>query len=112
MTLQNRAAQFAPFAALSGYNEAVRETARLTGERIVLDESEIAVLNDKLQYLCMTGAEHQQVSITYFSEDNRKKGGSYVTISGTVRKIDSVFCYVTMDDGMKIPVKDIYNIEI
>ncbi|MBP5607303.1 MAG: hypothetical protein J6X66_03425 [Lachnospiraceae bacterium] len=112
MTMQNRAAQFAPFAALSGYSEAVRETERLTDDRPALDESEIAELNDKLQYICMTGSEHPHISITYFMEDSLKEGGSYVTVSGTVKNIDSVFCSVTMDDGMVIPIKDIYSIEI
>ena len=112
MTMLNRAAQFAPFAALSGYDESVRETERLTDQRIELDESEIAELNDKLQYLYLTKAEHPQVSITYFVKDIRKDGGSYETISGTVKNIDAVFAYVVMDDGSLIPIKDIYAIEM
>ncbi len=112
MSMLGRAAQFAPFAALSGYDESVRETARLTDHRMELDESEIAVLNDKLQYLYMIKREHPAVTITYFVPDKNKEGGSYETISGTLKNIDAVFCYVVMDDGSLITIKDIYEIEI
>ena len=112
MPMLSRAAQFAPFAALSGYEESVREAARLTDHRIELDESEIALLNDKLQYLYVTKHEHPQVTITYFVPDRSKGGGSYETITGTVKNIDSVFCYVVMDDGTLIAIKDIYAIDI
>ena len=112
MTMLNRAAQFAPFAALSGYDESVRETERLTDRRIELDESEIAELNDKLQYLYMIKADHPQVTITYFVKDATKEGGSYETITGTVKNIDAVFCYVVMDDNTLVTIKDIYAIEL
>jgi len=112
MSMLNRAAQFAPFAALSGYEEAVNEACRVTDQRIELDESELALLNDKLQYLHMTKASHPQVTITYFVEDATKSGGSYETITGSVKNIDAVFCYVVMDDGTLIAIKDIYAIEI
>ena len=112
MTMLNRAAQFAPFAALSGYDDSVRETERLTNKRVELDESEIAVLNDKLQYLYMTKREHPQVTITYFVEDRSKEGGSYEKITGTVKNIDAVFCYVVMDDGTLVTIKDIYAIDM
>lgn len=112
MSMLNRAAQFAPFAALSGYEESVREAGRLTDRRILLDESEIAALNDRLQYLYLIKAEHPQVSLTYFVKDPVKEGGSYETISGTVKNIDAVFCYVVMDDGTLVPIKDISAIEM
>ncbi len=112
MSMQNRAAQFAPFAALSGYDESVRETQRLTDRRIEPDESEIAAINDKLQYLSLTMEDPQQISITYFVKDASKEGGSYETITGILKKIDAVSGNVVMDDGTKIPVSDIYAIEI
>ena len=112
MSMLNRAAQFAPFAALSGYEEAVNEARRVTDHRIELDESELALLNDKLQYLYMMKASHPQVTITYFVDDATKNGGSYETITGSVKNIDAVFCYVVMDDGTLITIKDIYAIEI
>ncbi len=112
MSMLNRAAQFAPFAALSGYDESVRETERLTDKRVELDESEIAVLNDKLQYLYMMKHDHPQVTITYFVEDHSKEGGSYEKIAGTVKNIDAVLCNIIMDDGTPITIKDIYAIDI
>ena len=112
MSMLNRAAQFAPFAALSGYDESVRETERLTDRRMELDESEIAVLNDKLQYLYMMKHDHPQVTITYFAPDHSKEGGSYEKITGTVKNIDAVFCYVVMDDGTLVTIKDIYAIDM
>lgn len=112
MPMINRAAQFAPFAALSGYEESVQEAERLTDHRIELDESEIALLNDKLQYLYVTKRNHPQVTITYFVEDSSKVGGSYEKITGTVKNIDSVFCYVVMDDGTLVTIKDIYAIDM
>ena len=112
MSMLNRAAQFAPFAALSGYEEAINEARRVTDHRIELDESELALLNDKLQYLYMMKASHPQVTITYFVDDATKNGGSYETITGSVKNIDAVFCYVVMDDGTLITIKDIYAIEI
>ncbi len=112
MSMLNRAAQFAPFAALSVYDESVRETERLTDQRMALDEDEISLLNDKLQYLYVTKACHPFVTITYFVKDFRKEGGSYETITGTVKNIDAVFAYVVMDDGTLVPIKDICTIEI
>ena len=112
MSMQQRAAQFMPFAALSGFDDAVKETFRITDQRVELDEDELAVLNDKLQYLYVTKSSHPQVSITYFVNDIAKEGGSYETITGTVKNIDSVFYAVVMDDGMIIPVKDIFAIEL
>ena len=112
MSMQQRAAQFMPFAALSGFDDAVKETFRITDQRVELDEDELALLNDKLQYLYVTKSSHPQVSITYFVNDIAKEGGSYETITGTVKNIDSVFYAVVMDDGMLIPIKDIFAIEL
>lgn len=87
MSLLNRAAQFSPFAALTGYGDAVKETARLTQERISLDESRQAQLDRKLSLLIEHMAAHPFVSVTYFVPDPRKEGGSYVTAAGKVKKI-------------------------
>ncbi len=111
MSMLNRAARFAPFAALSGYEEAINEAGRTTDRRIEPEESELALLNDKLQYLHMMKASHPQVTITYFVDDAAKSGGSYETITGSIKNIDAVFCYVVMDDGTLIEIKDIYAID-
>ncbi|MBR5421856.1 MAG: hypothetical protein IK115_11985 [Lachnospiraceae bacterium] len=112
MSMSGRAAQFAPFAALSGYGDAVRETERETDPRVELDESELALLNDKLQYLYLCRADHPRVTIRYFVKDRSKDGGSYESITGTVKNIDAVFCYVVMDDDSLIPIRDIRSIEL
>lgn len=103
MPMLNRAAQFAPFAALTGYEAAVEETARLTEDEVYLDESEIAVLNEKLVRLEAVLPEHPEVQITYFRPDEKKAGGSYETITGIVRKIDHAAQCLLMDSGDKIP---------
>ena len=90
----------------------VHETERFTDVRVDLDEDEMALLNDKLQYLYVAKGSHPHVSITYFVKDLSKEGGSYETITGTVKNIDSVFFAVIMDDGTLIPIKDIYAIEM
>ncbi|MBR1470634.1 MAG: YolD-like family protein [Lachnospiraceae bacterium] len=112
ISMLKRAAQFAPFSALSGYDEAVEETARITDHRMELDDEEMALLNDKLQYLSMTCTEHPRVSITYFANDTSKEGGSYETVTGSIKKIDAVLHYVLMEDGTRIAINDIYTIEL
>lgn len=109
MPMPNRAAQFSPFAALTGYEDSIRETARLTDTRIELDECAKAALDAKLQIL----QQHTQlpVSITYFVPDARKSGGAYVTAEGTVRKIDPTRHVVRMADRTEIPIEDIIGIE-
>ena len=81
----NRAASFAPFAALTGYDDAVRETARLTSERIELDEGTKEVLNDKLRIALDKADEQPEISITYFLPDTRKSGGAYVTVKAVIK---------------------------
>lgn len=93
---------------LSGYDEAERFTEQCSE----LDESEITLLNDKLQYLHITKANHPTVSITYFVKDLTKEGGSCETITGTLKNIDAVFCYVVMDDGTLVPISDICSIDL
>ena len=105
-----RAAQFAPFAALTGYDEAVEETARLTDSKIELDEYQKAELNERLQYLC-NSENDEEVSITYFVPDKRKSGGAYITKKGVVLKVREYEKDVVMEDGTEIPIDDIMAIE-
>lgn len=110
MPLHDRAAQFAPFAALSGHEEAIEETARLTDEEIVLDETVIQAINEKLWELSLHLGEKSTVSITYFKPDKRKSGGAYLTDIGTIKRIDGAAKIVIMDSGMKIPMEHIVNL--
>ena len=105
-----RAAQFAPFAALTGYDEAVEETARLTDSKVELDEYQKAELNDRLQFL-NNSEEDEAVGITYFVSDKRKSGGSYITKKGIVLKIRDYEKDIIMNDGTEIPIDDIIAIE-
>ena len=86
MPIADRAAQFSPFAALTGYDSAIEETGRLTDSFIELDESRKAVLNEKLQSMLKNIKEQPEVAITYFQPDEKKNGGSYINISGVVKK--------------------------
>ncbi len=111
MSMSNRAAQFSPFAALSGYEEAVCETARLTKKRIELGEDSIARLNEQLKRIVEDLDEHPKVSITYFAADEKKLGGEYVKAIGEVKKIDEFERTVIIGDKILIPIADILEIE-
>lgn len=110
MSLHDRAAQFAPFAALVGYDAAVEETARLTGQRIELDENEKQLLDARLQIIEEHLGEDFQVSITYFVPDNRKDGGAYRTETGVVKKILRTEQLLRMSSGTEIFVNDILSV--
>ena len=107
MPMMNRAAQFSPFAALTGYDDAVRETARLTDEKIELDEYEKEELDRKIQWLGSHLDEHIPVSITYFQPDDRKAGGTYEEIIDTIRKINVYEHEILLTKGTKIPIMNI-----
>lgn len=111
MAICDRAAQFLPFAALTGYDAAVRETARLTAECIELDENSKAILDTKLRLLLDMLSERPEVAITHFQPDERKAGGAYVTITGAVKKIDEYEHVIIMMDGAKISINHILEIE-
>lgn len=111
MSSLDRAAQFSPFAALTGYDATVKETARLTDERIELDESTKAALNERLLMIQEQFDDQPQVSITYFQPDNRKAGGAYIVATGCVKKLDEYERRVVMMDGKKIPIDDIIEID-
>lgn len=111
MSVSARAAQFSPFAALTGYGAAVDETARLTDDRIVLDENAKAMLDGKLQIIAEHIGDHPEVTITYFVPDKKKSGGAYVSVTGTVKEIDESERIAVLGDGTKIPIREIYEIE-
>ena len=112
MSRMNRAAQFAPFAALTGYDEAVQETARLTTDKITLSEDQIQIINSVLNEISQYLPHSPYVQITYFEPDKRKQGGSYQQISGTIKKIDAVYGMVIMKGNIRIPVHQIVHISI
>ena len=107
MSMHDRAAQFSPFAALTGYEAVVEETARLTDRRIELDESEKEVIDLRLTLVQEHLPEPTEVTITYFVPDKKKAGGAYVSVSGTVKKIDDYERIVILRDGTGIPIDDI-----
>lgn len=111
MPIIDRAAQFAPFAALTGYDEAVKETSRLTDKRRNLDETQKVMLNEKLRILYEDSGDRQQVTITYFMPDKKKEGGEYVTICGEVRKMDNYEHKIILQDGTEILYTDITELD-
>lgn len=110
MPMSDRAAQFAPFAALTGYDSAIKETGRLTDEKIELDEETLTVLDRKYHLLMDALDEAPEIEITYFKPDERKAGGKYVSATGTVKKVDDFERLITMQDGLKIPMDDVLSI--
>ena len=112
MSLHDRAAQFSPFAALTGHQEAVYETQRLTSKKRELDENQKAVINEKLQKLLEHVAELPEVRITYFEPDRKKEGGSYPQVHGKIKKIDEILHQIYLVNGTVISIEDIVDIEI
>lgn len=109
MTLLERAAQFAPFSALSGYKDELQETARQTEERSELDETEKEYLNRQLQFALRKQAP---VSITYFVPDERKEGGRYITVRGEIRRADPVERILYLSGGEKISIEEIREADL
>lgn len=110
MSLEARSAQFAPFAALTGYDEQILETSRITNQRKELDEEIKEILNEKLQKIQQKINTKPEIIITYFIPDLKKDGGKYVTITGRVRKIDKNKQLIILEDKIEIPVQDIIEI--
>ena len=111
MPLINRAAQFSSFAALTGYDSAIRETARLTDDRIELGDSSIAELDMKLSILTSEIDNRPEITVTYFIKDAKKSGGAYDTITGAIKRIDEHERAILLVDGRKIIIDDVLEIE-
>lgn len=111
MSMHDRAAQFAPFAALTGFEAAITETGRLTDNCTELEEYGKMQLDRALQQLQKRISQQPHVSITYFVADSRKSGGSYISLQGQIKKIDFYHQVITMVDGNNIPLQDIIHIE-
>ena len=112
MSNYQRAAQFAPFAALTGYDAAIDETARLTDKKLELSEEQQEYLNQQIQLLIECILEKPQVQITYFVPDERKSGGEYVTVTGNVRRVDDYNREIVFTDGMTVKIDDVWSIRI
>lgn len=110
MPIHDRAAQFAPFAALTGYDAAIGETARRTDEKAELDEETANILNERIHLIRERIGEKPEVEITYFVPDERKSGGKYITAKGQVRRFDDFAKVMIFTDGRKIALADIINI--
>lgn len=111
MPMSDRAAQFSPFAALTGYDAAIKETGRLTDTKIELDDEELHNLNLKFQLLVEFLEDAPEVAITYFKADERKVGGAYLEATGIVKKLDDFERRITMQDGTKISMDDVLSID-
>ena len=111
MPMMNRAAQFAPFAALIGYDAVINETGRLTDGFIELDENKKEQLNRRIAELMEEIDERPLVTITFFKPDERKAGGSYSTVSGQLKKVDEFNQVLIMEDDMVIPFNCIFDIQ-
>lgn len=112
MPMANRAAQFAPFAALTGYGDVVKETARLTDREMKLTEDEKADLDYKLSLACGIPGNKPTVALSYFVPDQKKAGGSYRTIFGRIKKIDTDRQQIVMENGERIDTERVVAIEI
>lgn len=106
-----REAQFAPFAVLTGHDEAIAETARQTDSKIELDEYAKAEINAKLQYINDHIDDVQEITVTYFVPDERKSGGAYVMKTGVVSKLREYERQLVFEDGAEIPIEEIFSIE-
>ena len=112
MPMLDRAAQFQPFRALTGYEDAVQETARYTDEKVELTEDEKALLDMELQRLSDDIASRPQVTLTCFRPDKRKSGGAYVTTTGRLKKIDDIEGALILASGERIVIEDILDIQV
>ena len=111
MSMMNRAAQFAPFAALTGHAAAIEETARLTDEQHELADEDSEALNQKMAYLRETINEHPTITITYFEPDKKKAGGAYKTIEGQLQNIDDYNQCLVMRDGKVVFIRSVFDIQ-
>lgn len=112
MSQMDRAAQFAPFAALTGHKETISETARLTDHKKILDENQLYLLNLKIQEVIQNLKQHPLLQLTYYVSDTKKEGGHYHTLIKRIHKIDEYLHLLILEDGIKIPIEDIYDLDI
>ena len=112
MPMSDRAAQFSPFAALTGHDAAILETARLTDEKKALDETELCALDRELQKLLVCLEEEPEVTITYFEPDVHKSGGMYRTVTGAVKKLNAFERQIVLKNGMAISVNNVMGIQM
>lgn len=110
MSLEARAAQFAPFAALTGYDDQVKEVARLTNERKEIADGLKMILDEKIQEIIKNISKKPRVTITYFVPDSRKQGGKYVTVTGNIAKIDEFKHHIIFENKTEIPINEIIEI--
>lgn len=111
MPLADRAAQFSPFAALTGYEDVLREAARLTDEKIEPGDADTETLNARTALLLAHLAEHPEVTVTYFVPDERKPGGQYVSVTGKLQKFRIAEQEIELEDGPTIPLHQILSLE-
>ena len=111
MLMHDRAAQFAPFAALTGYDDAIKEARRLTDSKPELDENQLEELDQKLADLMSRIEEHPEVVVTYFEPDDKKEGGAYVTCVGKIKKIDGYKRRLIFEDSKDINIDNIKEME-
>lgn len=111
MSIEARAAQFAPFAALTGYDDVIEETIRLTSDKKDMDDALKNVLDEKMKNICSMLKERPVVTFTYFVPDERKDGGEYTKLTGIVKKVDDYNKIIVMENGSIIPIDQIFDIE-
>lgn len=111
MKIIDRAAQFAPFAALTGHKESIDEASRITDSKKELDENQKEILNNKLNYILLNLDKLFEIKITYFQADLKKSGGKYITILANIKKIDEYNKVLVLNNGMKINLDDLYWLE-
>ena len=110
MSMVDRGAQFSPFAALTGYEDAIRETGRLTDSRIELDEGGKELVNDQIKLVLEHARESPCVTVTWFQPDQWKEGGAYITLTGNVRRVDEYRRRIELSDGHEIPIEEICHL--
>ena len=110
MSIESRSAQFAPFSALTGYEEAVTETAREVGERIDIDDELRNILDSKIQMLSEQIKKKHEIIFTYFVPDLTKDGGKYINVTGIIKKIDTIKQLIILEDKTEIPINEIIDI--